>query len=164
MIKLNLYKNKRQGDKNYGKIYARTSNVKPIGLEQLAAHIAGHGSLYTEDVVLGVLKRLSKCVPELCLMGQPVKLDGICIISAQVTSKPANDVESFDIDSHIKTVRLQFRATGATTNRAVTDDATMGYTSLAQRIKKGEIILSSKKGEYILSDDDEGGDEPVVNP
>ncbi len=32
MLKLDFYKNKRQGDQNYGKIYGRVKNAEPIGV------------------------------------------------------------------------------------------------------------------------------------
>ena len=66
MIKLDFYRDKRQGNVNFGKYYARAKNNEPIGIGQLAEHIAGHGTVYTQDVVLGVLKKLSHCVKELC--------------------------------------------------------------------------------------------------
>ena len=52
----------------------------------------------------------------------------------------------------------------------MTEDADLGYTSLAQKIKSGELTLSSVKGEYISgvgsgSGNNSGwGDTPVVNP
>ena len=153
MLQLDLYKNKRQGDKNFAKIYARAKNAKPIGLTELAEHIAQHGTVYTEDVVIGVMRKMVNCVRELACMGQPVKLDGLCIVSAQVTSTPADDVESFDLDSNISNVRLQFRATGKSAQRAISNEATLGYTSLAQRVKTGEIVLSNRKGEYVDNGD-----------
>ena len=38
MIKLNFYKNKVQGNKNFGKVYARAKNDDPIDIEGLAKH------------------------------------------------------------------------------------------------------------------------------
>ncbi len=38
----------------------------------------------------------------------------------------------------------------------------MGLTSLAQRVKAGELTLSSTKGEYIEGSGTSG--EPTVNP
>ena len=161
MLKVNFYKNKRQGDKNYGKIYARAENHEPIDLEGLALHIAEHGSIYTYDVILGVLRKVATCVRELAVSGQPVKLDGLCIVKASVRSKPANDVDTFGLDSNVRGVRLQFRPTGLSSNAKVTEVTQLGYSSLANRIKNGEIVLSDVKGEYIAGG---SGNEPVVNP
>ena len=163
MLKVNFYKNKRQGDKNYGKIYCRAENADPIGIDQLAQHMAEHDTPFSAGTIRGILTDMVRCIRELMLLGQPVKLDNLAIFKASIQSKPANDVESFDLDSHVKAIKLTAVATGKLTRKQLGDSATLGYTSLAQRIKKGEIILSSVKGEYILSDDG-GGDEPVVNP
>ena len=51
----------------------------------------------------------------------------------------------------------------------MTQDAELGYTSMAQRIKNGEVELSNTKGVYLVGGSGSGnnsgwGDEPVVNP
>ena len=176
MLELDFYKNKNSRSTGYHKIYARVHKVKPIDIEGLADHIAEHGSVYTPDVCLGVIRKMASCIKELCMQGQPVKLDNLCIFSPAVTSLPANDVDSFDLSirpkggdsGNITKVRIQCRTTGLSTNENVTRSATgqLGYTSLAQRIKSGEVVLSDKKGEYIATDGGGSGwgDEPVVNP
>ena len=169
MIRLNLYKNKIQGHKNFGKVYGRAESNKMIGIPELAAHIAEHGTLYTKDVIQGVLSKIAACIKELTQGGTPVKIDDLCIFRASVTAKPANDVEHFEVGENIKSVRLQCTPTGACAKANYTASASLGYSSLAQRVKSGEIELSSVKGEYIAgsgsnSGDSGWGDEPVVNP
>ena len=161
MIKLNFYKDKRQGNVNYGKVYARAKNNKPIDIDGLAKHIALHGSPYTKDVILGVLSKISGCIRELVLDGYPVKIADLCIFTPAVTTVPADDVESFSLKKttdpeatgNIVNVRMMCRATGEATRKKMTADAKLGYTDLAERIKKGEITLSGRKGEYIAGGD-----------
>ena len=181
MIKLNFYKNKVQGNQNYGKVYARAKNDNPIDIEGLAKHIAQHGSPYTKDVIQGVLSKIASCVRELVLNGTPVKIADLCIFTPAVTTRPANDVERFTLTratrasdgtysgGNIVSVRMQCRATGAAMQKHMTDDAELGFTSLAEKIKNGEAILSNRKGEYLASGSGSGsggnsGGEPVVNP
>lgn len=165
MLKINLYKNKVQGHKNFGKVYGRVENSKPIDIKGLAKHMLEHGTIVTEDVLVAVLTKASSCIRELALRGQPVKLGDLGIFKASVQSTPANDVESFSLDTNIVKVKILCQATGANLSKYVTEDATFGYTSMAQRVKTGEITLSSRKGEYIATDSGNGwGDEPVVNP
>jgi len=165
MLKLDFYKNKRAGDKNLGKIYARAKNSAPIDLDGLADHMAHHNTVFSKGVIKGMLTDMVGCIRELCGMGQPVKIDDLCIISAQVRCKPANDVESFSIDENITATRLRFTACGESTPAELAKTAQIGYTSLAQKIKKGEATLSNNKGEYLAQDTGENwGDEPVVNP
>ena len=112
-----------------------------------------HGTVFSEGIICGLMKDMVKCIKELCLMGQPVKLDDLCIISAQVSSTPADDVESFELtrgdSGNISKVRLRFTATGDSTPAEVTSKAELKYTTLAERVKRGEITLSGSKGEYI---------------
>ena len=68
-------------------------------------------------------------------------------------------------------VRMQCRPTGSSVPKLMSAAAQLGYTSLAQRIKNGEAILSNRKGEYLASSGSSGGNsggsgggEPVVNP
>ena len=177
MIKLNFYKNKIQGHKNFGKVYARAKNNEPIDIEGLAKHIAQHGSPYTKDVILGVLSKIASCIRELVLDGTPVKIADLCIFTPAVTTCPANDAEHFTLTratraangtytgGNLVSVRMLCRATGDAMQKRMTEDAELGYTSLAQKIKTGELTLSSTKGEYIAGSGSSGwGDEPVVNP
>ena len=162
MIKLNFYKDKRQGNVNYGKIYARAKNNKPIDIDGLARHIAQHGSPYTKDVIIGVLSKIAGCIRELGLDGYPVKIADLCIFTPAVTTVPADDVEAFSLSKRTKddpestgnivNVRMMCRTTGEATRKKMTADAKLGYTDLAERIKKGEITLSGRKGEYIAGD------------
>ena len=179
MLELDFYKNKIQGHKNFGKVYARVHKTKPIDIEGLADHIAEHGSVYTPDICLGVIRKMASCIIELCMKGQPVKLNNLCIFSPAVTSLPAADVDHFDLSirpkggdsGNISKVRIQCRNTGLSTNDNITRGATglLGYTSLAQHIKNKELELSSTKGEYLVGGSNSGGDNgfgdtPVVNP
>ena len=152
MLKLDFYRDKRQGNVNFGKYYARAKNAKPIGLDKLAEHMSHHNTPYSAGTMQGILTDLVGCIRELCLLGQPVKLDNLCIISAQVTSTPADDVEEFELDKNIKTARLRFTATGDSTPVEVTKNTLLGYTSMAEKVKKGEITLSSRKGEYVANE------------
>ena len=86
MIKVDFYRDKRQGNVNYGKYYVRAKNNEPIGIPGLAKHIHQHGSLYTEDVILGVLNKIATCIRELVLDGTPVKIDDILIFTPSVTA------------------------------------------------------------------------------
>ena len=172
MIKINFYKNKRQNDQNYGKVYGRAENAAPISIDQLAEHMAQHNTPFSPGTIKGIITDMVNCIKELILMGQPVKLDNLAIFKASVVSKPANDVETFDLNSNVKNLKLLAIATGRLTRKELSEDAMLGYSSLAQRIKAGEVVLSTRKGEYVVSNANGSGsgsgsgsgNEPVVNP
>ena len=147
---------------NYGKVYGRAENAAPINIEKLAEHMAQHNTPFSAGTIKGILTDMVGCIKELILLGQPVKLDNLAIFKASVVSTPADDVESFELDSNVKSLKLLAIATGRLTRKMLTQDALLGYTSLAERVRKGEIALSDKKGEYIATEDT--GNDPVVNP
>ena len=149
MLKIDLYKNKNQEARNFGKVYGRVNNNEPIDIDGLAKHIALHGSPYTRDVIQGVLSRAADCIKELALSGQPVKLGDLAIFKASVVSKPAVSVEKFDLSEHISKVKLLCQATGEMLAKNLTNEAQLGYTSMAMRLKNGEATLSSEKGKYL---------------
>ena len=149
MLKINFYKNKRQGNANFGKVYGRAENAAPISIEKLAEHMAQHNTPFSAGAIKGILTDMVGCIKELILLGQPVKLDNLAIFKASVISTPADDVESFELDSNVKSLKLLAIATGRLTRKNLTEDALLGYTSLAQRVKSGELTLSNEKGKYI---------------
>ena len=151
MLQIDLYKNKNQEARNFGKVYGRVDNKEPIDLNGLAKHIALHGSPYTRDVISGVLTRAADCVKELALDGQPVKFGDLCIFKATVVSKPAVSVEKYDLSEHISKVRLQCRPTGQMSPKLLKQEASFEYTTMAQKLKAGEATLSSEKGKYLES-------------
>ena len=173
MLELDFYLNKNSKSTTNGKVYARVHNKKMVGIKELAEHIKEHGSPFTVDVIQGVLSRSAMCIRELAMQGTPVKIDDLCIFRATVSVAPADDVESFNLsidktgeNGNIKAVRLQCRPTGDSVPANITRAATgeLGWTTLAQKIKRGEAQLSTLKGEYLSSGGGDGwGNEPL-NP
>ena len=135
-MQINLYQGKHKSNQKIdGKIFARASNRTPIGLEELAEHMMEHGTIYTYDVMVGVMAGAVKCIRELALSGQPVKLPDLCIVSGQVSSTGADSIADFDVDENVSTIRLAFRATGKARRQTVNGEADVEYTSLARQLK-----------------------------
>ena len=165
MLKLNLYKNHDENSRYFGKVYARAENNTPIGIDELAQHMADHNTPYSKGVIKGILTDMASCIKELMLEGQPVKLADLAIFKASVTSKPAVSVDKFDIKENIKNVRLCAVSTGILTRKELSESAVLGWTSLAQKIIDGDLELSDTKGEYLArtggsNDGPSGNDEP----
>jgi hypothetical protein len=162
MIFYDLRQNKNKDSKAFNKWFAYPVIKETVDLDDLASHMSNHNTVFSKGVILGMLTDMVGCIKELILLGQPVKLDNLAIFKASVVSTPADDVESFELDSNVKSLKLLAIATGRLTRKMLTQDALLGYTSLAERVRKGEIALSNKKGEYIATEDT--GNDPVVNP
>ena len=149
MLEIDLYRCKNQENRNYGKIYGRVHNKEPWDIDRLAEHIAVHGSPYTRDVIYAVLLKAADCIKHLVLEGQPVKLSDLCIFKASAISTPSATADQFDLSVNIKDIRLGCRATGATRIKNMRNDVQLMLTSMAERIKSGELVLSTQKGVYV---------------
>ena len=80
---------RQQVKKTYGKIIYRGT----LRLTDMAEHIMKHGSIYTEDVVIGVITKLKSCMQEMLADGYKVKLDGIGTLYPVLTSKGVSDAK-----------------------------------------------------------------------
>ncbi|MBR2233534.1 MAG: DNA-binding protein [Prevotella sp.] len=149
MLKIDLYKNKNQESRQYGKVYGRVNNATPIEIPELAKHMSLHNTPFSKGVIQGILTDMAACIKELMLQGQPVKLADLAIFKASVISTPAVSVEKFDLQQNIKKVRLCAVATGEVSRKRLTDEAMLGYTSMGNRLKAGEATLSNEKGKYL---------------
>ena len=61
----------------YGKWYARLKSIETLSMTKLAKHISEHGSVFTEDVVEGVMKKFKTCLLEMLLESKKVKVAGL---------------------------------------------------------------------------------------
>ena len=66
MINYSISKRLVKGKESEGikRVYAYAQSDLYMSIEQFAEHIASHGSLYSEDIVEGVLKKAVKCMVE----------------------------------------------------------------------------------------------------
>jgi predicted histone-like DNA-binding protein len=72
-----VYQNKNDKSAAYGKYYGRIVHTETLNTRKLAKHIAEHGSVYTQDVVEGVLTKAEACIVEMLLESKKVKLEGL---------------------------------------------------------------------------------------
>lgn len=98
----------KKNAKAFGKWYAHVRHVETIDLEQLAEHIAEHGSVYTPDVVYGVLKKFKSCVIEMVMESKKVRIDGLGTFYATCGSSGAVTVREFNAAKDITSLRLRF--------------------------------------------------------
>ena len=92
--------------KTYGKIIYRGT----LGLNDMAEHIMKHGTVYTEDVVIGVITKLKNCIQEMLADGYKVKLDGIGTLYPVTTSSGVADAKDFNAQENITRVGVAFLA------------------------------------------------------
>ncbi len=97
---------RQQVEKTYGKIIYRGT----LRLADMAEHIMKHGSVYTEDVVIGVITKLKLCIQEMLADGYKVKLDGIGTLYPVLTSQGVADAKDFSAQENITRLGVAFLA------------------------------------------------------
>ena len=107
-LRIVLRQNKNEDNKAYGKWYAELLDRETITTRGLAKHIASHGSPFTEDMIIGVLAALSRCIPELVSEGTGVKLDGLGQFYPSLESSGADSPSAFTIQENVKGVHIRF--------------------------------------------------------
>ena len=121
--------------KTYGKIIYRGT----LTLNDMAEHVMKHGSVYTEDVVVGVITKLKRCIQEMLADGYKVKLDGIGTLYPVLTSQGVDDAKDFSASENITRVGIAFLADQSKKSTfkasAMRQDTTLStrlYTELAE--------------------------------
>ena len=97
---------RRKVQKTYGKIIYRGT----LNLTDMAEHIMKHGSVYTEDVVIGVITKLKTCMQEMLSDGYKVKLDGIGTLYPVLSSQGVADAKDFSTSENITRLGVAFLA------------------------------------------------------
>ncbi|MGM9702950.1 MAG: hypothetical protein ACI3YZ_05305 [Prevotella sp.] len=79
MINYSISKRLVKGKEMEGtkRVYAYAQSDLSMSIEQFAEHISSHGSLYSEDIVEGVLKKAVKCMVEKLKKGYKIDLGAI---------------------------------------------------------------------------------------
>jgi len=111
MIRYKKYKSNRKGAFN-GKWYARAVVEETYGIEELAKHMASHGTPYSEGTISGVLTDMVDCIQELVLDGKAVKLPDLAIFSLGMNTTAADTADDWTIQNGLKRLKLAVRPTG----------------------------------------------------
>ena len=102
--------NKVDKSKAYGKWFGYVKSLETMNTRKLAKHISEHGSVYTQDVVFGVLEKFRSCLVEMLLDSKKVKIDGLgtfyCTIENQKGG--ADKKEKFNVSTHLKALHIRF--------------------------------------------------------
>jgi predicted histone-like DNA-binding protein len=94
----------------YGKWYARLKSIETLSIEKLAKHISEHGSVFTADVVEGVMKKFKTCLLESLLESKKVKVSGLgtFYLTCECTKGGADKESDFNVNEHLKALHIRF--------------------------------------------------------
>ena len=154
-----------------GKYYARVSYKQTMGVQEMAHHMAEHNTMFSEGSITGILIDFVKCVREMVLMGNTVKIDNLAIFKATVE---ANGLETLYDAEHdkvasatigqlaegqktgaaVKVIKLLAQSTGDFTRDELKKDAKLAWTD-----KTKAEIAAAKDESGSTSNGSNGGSE-----
>ena len=116
----------------YGKWYARLKSIETLSMTKLAKHISEHGSVFTDDVVEGVMKRVKTCLLEMLLESKKVKISGLgtFYLTCECTKGGADKESDFNVNQHLKALHIRF----------LPDQTQEDNLSSREFIKKAEFV------------------------
>jgi len=138
-------KNQNTSSSAYGKWYAQIKNLETLNTRKLANHISEHGSIYTPDVVYGVLEKFRSCLIEMLLNSKKVKIEGLGTFYTTLENQKngASKKEEYNPNKHMKALHIRF----------LPEQTTEENISSREFIKKAEFI----NVDSLLKTEDENG-------
>ena len=105
-----VYQNQNEHSSAFGKWYARVKNLESLNTRKLSNHIAEHGSIYTPDVVYGVMEKFRSCLLEMLLNSKKVKIEGLGTFYTTLECEKGGAVskDKFNILKNVKGLHIRF--------------------------------------------------------
>ena len=105
-----LKQNNIKNSKIYGKWFAHGKTIETLNTRKMANHISEHGSIYTPDVVFGVLEKFRSCLLEMLLNSKRVKIDGLGIFFTTIENEKGGALkkEDFSPAKNLKALHIRF--------------------------------------------------------
>ena len=124
--------NQNQYNAGYGQWYAKVKALETLNTRKLAQHISEHGSIYTPDVVYGVLEKFRSCLVEMLLESKKVKIEGLGIFYTTLENQKngASKKEEYNPNKHMKALHIRF----------LPEQTTEENISSREFIKKAEFV------------------------
>ena len=147
--------NRNQYNSGFGQWYAKVKALETLNTRKLAQHISEHGSIYTPDVVYGVLEKFRSCLVEMLLESKRVKIDGLGTFFTTIENEAggAKSQDEFNVNKNLKALHIRFMPEG---------EQEMNISS-REFIKKAEFInittlqSGKKEGDTPSGSGDNGG-------
>ena len=105
-----VYQNQNEHNSAFGKWYGRVKYLESLNTRKLSNHIAEHGSIYTPDIVYGVMEKFRSCLLEMLLNSKKVKIDGLGTFYTTLECKKGGAVskDKFSVLKDIKGLHIRF--------------------------------------------------------
>ena len=125
-------KNNNMNSPSYGAYFASVKSLETLNTRKLAQHVSEHGSIYTPDVVYGVLEKFRSCLIEMLLNSKKVKIEGLGTFYTTIenTKGGAQTKEKFTVQKNIRALHIRF----------LPEQTTEENISSREFLKKAEFI------------------------
>ncbi len=147
-----VYQNQNEHSTAYGKWYGRVKYLESMNTRKLATHISEHGSIYTPDVVYGVLEKFRSCLVEMLLNSKKVKIEGLGTFYTTLECKKGGALskDKFSISSNIEGLHIRF----------LPEQTTEENISSRQFLKQAEFVnIDSLLKKEDAEEPEGGGDD-----
>ena len=151
-----------------GKLYARVSYKQTMGVQEMAHHMAEHNTMFSEGSITGILIDFVKCVREMVLMGNTVKIDNLAIFKASVEANALETLYDAEQDkvasasigtlpegaktgAAVKVIKLLAQSTGDFTRDELKKDVKLSWTD------KTKAEIAAAKGTSGSETTESGG-------
>ena len=150
--------NQNEQSAAYGKFYPKPYKPDTLSLRGLIERVAMDQSVYSRDIVEGVIQRLTKVMVELLQGGQPVKWDGLGTFTPTVESVKGGATEAqlkagVDVRDVIAGVHIRFIPENEKgeeiTSRKFKDLVVFTVMGVAERVSAG--LTSGGKQKYATN-------------
>ena len=144
-----LKQNKNAESRIYGKWFAQAKSVETLNTRKLANHIAEHGSIYTPDVVFGVLEKFRSCMLEMLMNSRKVKIDGLGTFYCTIENQKGGAVtkDEFKPNVNLKALHIRF----------LPDQEAETNISSREFIKKAEFVNAEAFADALKEDKPSSG-------
>ena len=144
-----LKQNNAKSSPIYGKWFAQGKSVEVMNTRKMANHIADHGSIYTPDVVFGVLEKFRSCLLEMLLNSRRVKIDGLGTFFTTIENQKggAAKKDDFSPTKNLKALHIRF----------MPDQEAETNISSREFIKKAEFINAEAFAGALVEDEPSNG-------
>ena len=178
MIELYLSKVTENSEtEQVGKLYARVDYKESLDIEDMAHHMAEHNTAFSEGLIMGILIDFVKCVREMVLNGNTVKIKYLAIFKATVEANALETLYDADADKvatatigalkegdktgpAVKVVKLLAQSTGEFTRDELKKDVKMGWTDKT----KAEIAAAKGGANTDGTENGQNGGGTNTNP
>ena len=142
--------------------FPRVERTDTLSQKGITRHIAGHGTVYTRDVVDGVLTKFRDCLIEKLTEGVAVKLDGLGTFYPTMESKGAESPVGYNIRDYLKGVHIRFQPETAAeediSSRTLKESCNFKQTLIIDKAGKPKMVVDGQLVDYGDDDEDDNDD------